>query len=169
MTFSLISSQLRSFLLHVLSLISLFRKCEGLISLKALIYLWEHVSMERYPTTRAQDTGRQLSDEIRSDSITVEETKCAVLCFPHCYTSTAGFRDYCCPSTISVFLNDPHYLWFLPLSPSVDVGLTWITVSPSLIGLQTTRHQMTKTTEVKVQSKPLDPSQTLYSFSFHLS
>lgn len=48
------------------------------------------------------------------------------------------------------------------LSLSVDVGLTWITVSPSLIGLQTTRHQMTKTTEVKVQSKPLDPSQTLY-------
>lgn len=64
----------------------------------------------------------------------------------------AGFKDYYCPSTASVFVNDT--LPWDSVCLSLDVRLTWITLSPSLIGLQTTQHQ-TAQTEVKEPSKPL--------------
>lgn len=87
----------------------------------------------------------------QTDRITGEDTPqknrqySAVMCFSHCLTNKAkgcgAFRDYCYPSAVSVSVNDPPYPWFL--SRYLDVGLTWITLSPSLIGLQTAQHQMT--------------------------
>lgn len=65
---------------------------------------------------------------------------------------TAGFKDYYCLSTASLFLNDSLSLDSVCLS--LDVGLTWITLSPCLIGLQAIQHH-TEQTEVKEQSKPL--------------
>lgn len=129
--------------------------------------------MERYPWQpgfRTQAGSCQArSDQIReTDRITRDTTHSAVVCFPHCLTNKAkgcgAFRDYSRLSTVSVSLNDPPYPRLL--SRSLDVGLTWITLSLSLpdwiTDYTTSDDTYCQTTKIKVQPKPLDSSQSLY-------
>lgn len=77
-----------------------------------------------------------------------------------------AFRDYCCPSNVSVSPNDPPYpgFLFLPL-PLSGCGINMdYTPSLSLIGLQTAGHQMTHTLRPQTSNSNQNASTHLRPF-----
>lgn len=95
--------------------------------------------MERYPTTGTHGSGRQLSGEFRSDQAELQKRRRSGLKTDKICRTLFSQND-CGPLTVFDFLNDPVHCECLSLSFTLDVGLTWITLSPSLIGLRAARH-----------------------------
>lgn len=96
------------------------------------VCLHGEVSQSEGPGQQQAAVGR---DQMRSERITREENltkkqkqkrpkkqiNSVLVGCPSCLTNKAGFRDYCCPSTVSVSFNDTPYLW--SLSPSLRRSL----------------------------------------------
>lgn len=112
-------------------------------------------------------------DQIRSDRITGKETlKNRQILQEYVFLTVLPIQlGLEITAVLQLFLSFlmTHPICGLSLSVplSLDVGLTWITLSPSLIGLKTTQHQMTQTTEVREQPKTVDSSQPLYSLNLN--